>query len=150
MVETEYESLKMINLDTFLPYRMATLSQKLSLGFASVYADKYGLTVPQWRVIAHLAERNALTAKEICDLAALDKSTASRAVKQLQEKHIIAGHASTTDKRATVLALTELGQELYEILSNDAKDWQDSLLSELSKDEQALLLKLLGKLENKV
>ncbi|WP_372767405.1 MarR family winged helix-turn-helix transcriptional regulator [Pseudoalteromonas sp.] len=137
----------MIKLATFLPYRIATLSSKLSYSFAKVYADKYQLTVPQWRVIAHLAEKKILTAKEICIEAGLDKSTTSRAVKQLLDQDIIIGKQAETDKRATQLALTVKGNTLYQELSNDAAKWQESLFENLTSEEQTVLFSILVKLD---
>lgn len=137
----------MIKLATFLPYRIATLSSKLSNSFAEVYSDKYQLTVPQWRVIAHLAEKSTLTAKEICIEAGLDKSTTSRAVKQLLDQEIIIGRQAETDKRATELALTKKGKTLYQDLSNDAAKWQESLFESFSSEEQTMLFSILQKLD---
>ena len=137
----------MIKLATFLPYRIATLTSKLSNSFAEVYSDKYQLTVPQWRVIAHLAEKNTLTAKEICIEAGLDKSTTSRAVKQLLDGDIIIGKQAETDKRATELALTDKGISLYQELSNDAAKWQESLFENLTSEEQTVLFSILEKLD---
>ncbi|MFY8352323.1 MarR family winged helix-turn-helix transcriptional regulator [Pseudoalteromonas sp. SSM20] len=137
----------MIKLATFLPYRIATLSSKLSNSFAEVYSDKYQLTVPQWRVIAHLAEKSTLTAKEICIEAGLDKSTTSRAVKQLLDQEIIIGRQAETDKRATELTLTEKGNTLYQELSNDAAKWQESLFESFSSEEQTMLFSILQKLD---
>lgn len=139
----------MIKLATFLPYRVSMLSSKLSNSFAKVYSDKYQLTVPQWRVIVHLAEKKTLTAKEICIEAGLDKSTTSRAVKQLLDIEIIIGKQAKTDKRATELALTAKGNTLYQELSNDAAKWQETLFKSLSSEEQTVLFSILQKLDEK-
>ena len=133
----------MLNLDEFIPYKIATLSEKLSESFAKVYQDKYGLTVPQWRVIAHLAEQEFLTAKEICNRASLDKSTASRAIKQLLDLGVVKSEPSDKDKRAQRLSLTQDGSSLYNHLSLDAKIWQERLLDSLSKEDTKMLFKLL-------
>ncbi|MGB0986416.1 MAG: MarR family winged helix-turn-helix transcriptional regulator [Pseudoalteromonas spongiae] len=138
----------MISLDSFLPYRLARLSNALSNSFAKVYADKYGLTVPQWRVIAHLAQQSNLTAKDICDRAELDKSTASRAVKQLIEKGIVVGMQDEKDKRATVLALTKAGEQLFFQLASDANNWQNALFDKLTHEEQSTLFTIINKLDD--
>lgn len=139
----------MIELNAFLPYRLATLSEQLSASFAGVYADKYQLTIPQWRVIAHLAAEQHLTAKTICERAGLDKSTASRAIKQLLEREVIYGEPSTLDKRATVLALSEKGETLYQKLSEDANSWQNALFKSLDQQDKEALFCILDKLERK-
>lgn len=139
----------MIELNAFLPYRLATLSEQLSASFAGVYADKYQLTIPQWRVIAHLAAERHLTAKTICERAGLDKSTASRAVKQLLERDIVYGKQSPEDKRATVLGLSDKGQTLYQELSKDANSWQNALFEVLNHNDKETLFRILDKLDRK-
>lgn len=139
----------MIELNAFLPYRLATLSEQLSASFAGVYADKYQLTIPQWRVIAHLAAERHLTAKTICERAGLDKSTASRAVKQLLERDIVYGKQSAEDKRATVLGLSDKGQTLYKELSEDANSWQNALFEVLNHNDKETLFRILDKLDRK-
>lgn len=138
----------MINLEMFLPYKLAKLSHQLSEDFRTVYEEKYHLTVPQWRVIAHLAQTSELTAKDICNRANLDKSTVSRAVKQLHTRGILKAHPAVNDKRAVLLSLNAQGIELYKLLAKDALEWQETLLKKISKEEQILLFSIISKLES--
>ena len=140
----------MINLETFLPYKLAKLSHQLSEDFRTVYEEKYHLTVPQWRVIAHLAQTPELTAKDICNRANLDKSTVSRAVKQLHTRGILKAHPAVNDKRALLLSLNAQGIELYKLLAKDALEWQAQLLAAFSENEKETLIKLLKQLENDI
>lgn len=135
-----------IDLAAFLPYRFAKLSQQLSDGFAEVYRDEFGLTIPQWRVIAHLAEHKELTAKRLGDMANLDKSTASRAIAQLEEKQLLEKTVSPNDKRASILFLSEQGWQLYRALAPKALAWETKLLEAFSESEKQLLYKVLNKL----
>ena len=42
-------------LDELLPYRLSVLSNRLSAAIAESYPRRYGLSIPEWRVIAVLA-----------------------------------------------------------------------------------------------
>lgn len=139
----------MLKLNDFLPYRLVKLANKVSDEFAKVYAKEAGLSVAQWRVLAHLAENPESTAKQLCDLAAMDKSTVSRAVKQLIDNGIIYTKVSESDKRAMLLILSEDGDHLYQRLVPLALEWEKQFLETLSKGHQQELLTMLKDLENR-
>ncbi|OHU85351.1 MULTISPECIES: MarR family winged helix-turn-helix transcriptional regulator [Pseudoalteromonas] len=139
-----------LKIDEFLPYRLVKLANKVSAAFSEVYFEQAGLTVPQWRVIAHLAQQKQCSAKRLCDLAEIDKSTMSRAVKQLTDKQLIELCADPNDKRAKLLSLTKGGEALYAQLSPKALEWEEGLLSELSDDEKQVLRHVMDKIEQQV
>ncbi|AZZ95888.1 MarR family transcriptional regulator [Pseudoalteromonas sp. R3] len=134
------------DINEFLPYRMVRLANAMSEAFSEVY-EQAGLTIPQWRVLVHLAQHPGATAKQLCDLASMDKSTVSRAIKQLQQQGILVAEQSETDKRATEMTLTEQGTVLYETLTPEALSWESNLLGELNPDEKQALLATMKKLE---
>ncbi|WP_046004280.1 MarR family winged helix-turn-helix transcriptional regulator [Pseudoalteromonas rubra] len=134
------------DINEFLPYRMVRLANAMSEAFSEVY-ERAGLTIPQWRVLVHLAQHPGATAKQLCDLASMDKSTVSRAIKQLQQQDMLVAKQSETDKRATEMSLTLQGKALYEALTPQALDWESKLLSELNTDEKQALLAMMQKLE---
>jgi len=41
--------MKALRLETFLPYRLSVLANEVSTRLASVYAERFGLTIPEWR-----------------------------------------------------------------------------------------------------
>ncbi|RZM80581.1 MarR family transcriptional regulator [Pseudoalteromonas rubra] len=136
------------DINEFLPYRMVRLANAMSEAFSEVY-ERAGLTIPQWRVLVHLAQHPGATAKQLCDLASMDKSTVSRAIKQLQQQDMLVAKQSETDKRATEMSLTHTGKALYEALTPQALDWENKLLSELNTDEKQALLAMMQKLEGR-
>ncbi|WP_125718274.1 MarR family winged helix-turn-helix transcriptional regulator [Pseudoalteromonas rubra] len=136
------------DINEFLPYRMVRLANAMSEAFSEVY-ERAGLTIPQWRVLVHLAQHPGATAKQLCDLASMDKSTVSRAIKQLQQQGMLVAKQSETDKRATEMSLTSNGRALYEALTPQALDWESKLLSELNTDEKQALLAMMQKLEGR-
>ncbi|MCG7534029.1 MarR family transcriptional regulator [Pseudoalteromonas sp. OOF1S-7] len=134
------------DINEFLPYRMVRLANAMSEAFSEVY-ERAGLTIPQWRVLVHLAQHPGATAKQLCDLASMDKSTVSRAIKQLQQQDLLVARQSKTDKRATEMSLTSKGGVLYETLTPQALAWESQLLNQLNSDEKQALLAMMKKLE---
>ncbi|RJE72220.1 MarR family transcriptional regulator [Pseudoalteromonas sp. MSK9-3] len=140
----------LLNINEFLPYQLVALSSKVSEDFSHVYIAHGGLTQAQWRVLAHVANTQGLgsTAKQICELANMDKSTVSRAIKQLEEKALIRLTQHENDKRAMVVTVTDAGCALYQDITPKALDWESELLSCLQDDEQKQLKTLISKLSN--
>jgi DNA-binding MarR family transcriptional regulator len=145
-IPREEAGMSMLRLDAFLPYRLSVASNIVSDLVAEAYDRMFGLSIPQWRVIAILGEGEALTQLDIVHQSVMDKMTVSRAVRPLVERGLIrtAPHA---DKRSRLLALSETGQRLYESVAPEALAMERALLAEFSSSEIEALRAALAKLE---
>lgn len=130
------ERKQILDLQQFLPYSLTNIAMQMSEQFSELYQQQFNLTVPQWRVIANLAQYGERSAKALCDMAQMDKSTVSRAVKSLLSRELIVAKANPTDKRASLLSLSAGGIALHEQIVPLANEWQARLVSGL--DSQAL------------
>ncbi|TLX48279.1 MarR family transcriptional regulator [Pseudoalteromonas phenolica] len=139
----------MLDITEFLPYQLVHLANKVSDDFANVYKEQADLTTPQWRVMAHLAQ-SSFTAKQLIELARIDKSTISRAIKQLESRGLVELRADEKDKRSKVLFLTKEGREIYKKLSVSATAWEKSMLKNLSEEERVILKAVLHKLNEHI
>ncbi|ASM56051.1 hypothetical protein PNIG_b0467 [Pseudoalteromonas nigrifaciens] len=139
-----------LDLETFLPYRLANLASKMSEEFAPVYQQQSDLTIPQWRILFNLAQFGQSHAKALCVQAAMDKSTVSRAIKALNDKHYVVSLVNPDDKRASLLALSGQGWRLYQQLAPAALAWEKNLLGILTQAEYQTLLSCLDKLTSKL
>ena len=54
-----------LHLEGFLPYRLSVLSNTVSSAIAAAYFANFGLTIPEWRVMAVLAANPGLSAAEV-------------------------------------------------------------------------------------
>ena len=70
-------------LEKFMPYRLARLSSTVSSTIARAYDKEFGLSIPEWRVIAILGRFPGLSAVEVAEQTFLDKVAVSRAVTKL-------------------------------------------------------------------
>lgn len=139
-----------IQLDNFLPYVLNRLADRVSQELSTIYAKDFGLSIPEWRVIANLAEHDTLNARDIVGLTGMEKSKVSRSVAALDERGLVKQKISKLDNRSRDLALTAKGQRLYETLSPRALDWEQSLVTGLQEKEHKLLMHLLKKLDVRV
>lgn len=139
-----------LQLNQFLPYRMVNLAANMSLALSKIYKKEFDLNIAQWRVLAQLGEQQALYAKDIGEITAMDKSKVSRAVKSLEEKGYINRQTDKKDNRAAYLSLTHQGKVLYKKIVPKALDWETQLMTALEKGESKSLRQVLNKLDKQV
>jgi len=135
-----------IQLDRFLPYRLSILSNTLSGAIARVYAERYGLTMAEWRVLCVLADRAPLSANEVADRTRMDKVTVSRAVARLLSAGRIERETDRTDRRRSRLTVSAEGARLYAEVAPVARGVEADLLDCLSARDRALLDALLDRM----
>ena len=56
-----------LSLEHFIPYRLSVLANTVSSALAGAYPSRFGLTIPQWRVIAVLARVPGLSAADVAE-----------------------------------------------------------------------------------
>src|SRR3546814_5293833 len=91
---------KKLNLDNFLPYRLSIASNVLSSRIAAEYENRFGLKIPEWRLMAVLGEGQPKTQRELVAATRMDKVTVNRAAKALADRQLIARQAHEADGRS--------------------------------------------------
>ena len=138
-----------LNLFRFAPFRLNRLAAEVSAALSVEYQERYGLDIPEWRVLATLGFREgACTAQYICHCTRTHKSTISRAVTALMERQLIERVANEDDRREFALQLTRKGRTLYEELIPRLLRKEQKILSCLSAQERRDFGNLLGKIEH--
>src|SRR5215207_5694899 len=100
----------MVVLERFLPYRLSVLASLTSQALAQIYAERFGLTIPGWRIVATLGQYGVRTARDIAAHAVMHKSRVSRAVSQLEARGLVARRPNRDDRREELLELTVSGR----------------------------------------
>jgi DNA-binding MarR family transcriptional regulator len=137
-----------LDLFRFVPFRLNRLAAEVSNALSDEYQTRYGLDIPEWRVLATLGFRNeACSAQYISDCTRTHKSTISRAVTALMERQIIERVENAQDRREFRLRLTRKGRALYEELIPGLLRKEQEMLSCLSAAERKQFAALLGKIE---
>ena len=139
-----------LQLDRFLPYRFSILAKRLSDTLAREYAERFGLTIPEWRVMAVLGHDGELTASGVCERTLMDKVTVSRAVARLVEHGRLERRVDPADRRRAKLRLTAAGRVIYRKIVPLARHYEARLLDGLSLRDQASLDRLLAKLAERI
>ncbi len=135
-----------LRLETFVPYRLSILSNRVSNAIARAYSDRFGITIPQWRIVAVLGERGPATATELVAATEMDKVTVSRAVTALAERRLVRRAHHAADRRARLVSLTAAGKTILREVAPMARAQERALLDALSREEETALDRLLDKL----
>ncbi|PVB63350.1 MarR family winged helix-turn-helix transcriptional regulator [Labrenzia sp. 011] len=135
----EDETRTVLKLNRFLPYRLNHLAETVSRSFSKIYAGKYGIGVPEWRVVATLGEHHAMTARDISRSTAMHKTKVSRAVAALEQRGLIVRGRNPDDQREQLLKLSPRGCAMYEGLIPEALAYSARLEDALTQEQKALL-----------
>jgi len=137
-----------LDLLKFVPFRMNRLAAEISQALSSEYRDRYGIDIPEWRVIATLGFRGApCTAQSIVESTRTHKSTISRAVASLMARGLIERVENPADRRENSLQLSRDGKVLYQGLIPRLLAREREILSCLSPSELAQFEQALTKIE---
>ena len=124
-----------LQLETFLPYRLSVLSNIVSTRIARVYSSQFGLSIPEWRVIAVLAMTPGLSSGDVAQRTAMDKVMVSRAVSRLLKAGRIEKRVGSVDRRSSHLTLSAKGRLIYAKVVPLAKGIEARLIGALGPEE---------------
>jgi DNA-binding MarR family transcriptional regulator len=125
-----------LDLDRFLPYLVNVLASRLSRELAWVYEARFGVSIPEWRLIAHLSQNRNISVREICKRVDMDKAKISRAAARLEALGVVEKEINKGDRRLVSLRLTRKGRALLARIEPLALAYEREALSALSPAEQ--------------
>ena len=137
-----------LDLFRFVPFRLNRLAAEVSAALASEYQQRYGLDIPEWRVLATLGFRvEPRSAQYISHCTRTHNSTISRAVTALMRRQLVERVENEDDRREFRLRMTRKGRALYEELIPRLQRREQEILSCLTAQERENFARALGKIE---
>lgn len=121
-------------LDSFLPYQLAVLASRISAEFAEIYGKRFGLSLAEWRMLAHLATAEKVSTREVYARVDLDKAKISRAAQRLEMAGLIEKVQSSTDRRLVEMSLTGKGRELIREITPIARRFEADFVARFAGD----------------
>ncbi len=135
-----------LTLDGFLPYQLNVCSSLVTQALSRIYAERYRIGVPEWRVLVTLGEFGMMTAKAIGRHSHMHKTKVSRAVAQLERRKLVSRKANRADMREAFLSLTPAGRAVYNELAPAALDFVRQLMETVDAADRVALERALNKL----
>jgi len=132
-----------LRLNEFLPYRLSIASNLISDVISSAYSKLFGLTIPEWRLIAVIAETDGITQHVIGSRTRMDKVTVSRAAIALTQRGLLLRTPNPQDGRSQLLALSDAGMELYTQVAPKALALEQVIFGAIPDEELARFSKTL-------
>lgn len=127
-----------LRLESFLPYQLNVVASVVSQALSRIYAERYGIGVPEWRVLVTLGQYGTMTGKDVGTHSHMHKTKVSRAVATLEKRKLVQRRANRDDLREAFLSLTPAGRAIYEDLAPSALDFARRLAEAIEPaDRQA-------------
>jgi DNA-binding MarR family transcriptional regulator len=136
-------------LEDFLPYRLSVTSHSVSTNIARVYEKRFGVSIPEWRVIAILGRYPGLSAVEVAERTLMDKVAVSRAVTKLIKNGRIDREFADADRRRSILNLSEEGKKVHNEIAPLALSFERELLRDIGEEDFATFNRILDQLREK-
>jgi DNA-binding MarR family transcriptional regulator len=140
----------MFRLATFLPYRLAVVTESTIRVFAEYYQASFNLTLPEWRALAVIAEHGTLSPTVVGQRTAMDKVKVSRATQSLVAKGLLRQTPDPSDGRGRLLRLTRKGAATHAGMVPLAAQVEALLFSDLSRAEIAAFSRILAKITTRL
>jgi DNA-binding MarR family transcriptional regulator len=135
-----------LRLEAFLPYRLNVVASLVSEALSRIYVDRYGIGVPEWRILVTLGEFEAMTAKAIGAHSHMHKTKVSRAVTALEARKLLVRRENRADRREAFLSLTPAGRAIYRDLAPGALAFAKSLFETIAPADRAAFERAIDRL----
>jgi DNA-binding MarR family transcriptional regulator len=137
-------------LGEFIPYLLSITSNAVSGRIALEYRQRFGLSVPEWRVMAVLGDSGPLTQRDLTRLTVMDKVAVNRACKVLEDRGLASRRPNAQDGRSHLLELTSAGTRMHDEIMPLALEMQRRLFARFAPEEVAHFRQLLDRIRGEV
>jgi DNA-binding MarR family transcriptional regulator len=134
-------------LDDFIPFRLSFTSNLVSDRIASIYEALFRLSIPEWRLVAVIAETGGVSQAEIGQRTRMDKVTVSRAAIALVERGLLARAANPDDRRSHLLRLTADGRALHSVVAPKALELERRIFADFLEEDVARFVAMLRQID---
>jgi DNA-binding MarR family transcriptional regulator len=143
---------KTLHIGHFLTFQLIRLANAAKSNVTRKYLADFGLSVPEWRLLAMTVRFQPVRFSELVANSSIDKGQASRTLQMLTRRGLIAARAvdggtrRRSDGAPVILTVTAKGRKLYSTLLPVAQRNQAQLLHLLTREERRMLWSVLNKL----
>ncbi len=142
-----YRGVTRLTLEAFLPYRLSFTSNLVSEAIARAYEALFGLKIPEWRLVAVIAEHDGITQQAIGLRTRMDKVTVSRAAVALTGRGLVGRRPNPEDRRSHLLVLSPAGRRLYAEVVPKALELEARVFGHFTPAELEAFVTMLRRIE---
>lgn len=111
-------------------------------------ARQAGLTRSQWHVLSMLSHNEGIHQKGLADLLEIESITLVRLLDKMQERGLIERRPHATDRRMTLLFLTEAAHPLLKLMRQFGEQTRHETMSDFSEQEHQQLQQFLARMRD--
>lgn len=109
-----------------------------------------GLSSRQAEIVLNLLHNPASSQDDIAERLLINKSGVTRQLIAMEEEGLVTRVVSPTDRRVTLVSLTQKAQALVPGIREVNRQWADFMTEGLSEEEQELLLRVLWSIRDRI
>ena len=132
----------------FLPYLLSVTSNAVSDRIAEEYRTRFGLRIPEWRIMAVLGDTGPATQRELATNTRMDKVAVNRACTTLEERGLVQRSPNDRDGRSHHLELTAAGTAMHAAIMPLALEMEAQVFAPLSAEEHQAFKTMLGRVRD--
>jgi len=144
---TDWEPLR---LGRYLPYHLAITADIVSGELAATLHELTKLSMTEWRIMAVIGSFAPLSTKTVAAYTTINKVRVSRAVSRLVQLGYVTREVDPVDNRLLKLGFSRKGSAIFDVISEQAINWENALLEPFSPEEINLLSEILARLRARV
>ena len=114
--------------------------------YCSEILGENGVTYGQMYILIYLGRHGKTSPSSLCEKLKLDAGHLNRTAEKLINGGFIIREKNPDDKRASILFLTEKGEEIFSLCRNLFSMWDEKALSSLNEVEKQQFISLLKKI----
>lgn len=131
-------------------YRFALAAEHYARRLAAMYRPAYGLSPPEWKMLAVLAQHAPMSASAACERTSLMPDKVTRAVDGLVAKRLVVRRLDPEDKRRVILSLSAKGLRAFAAIDEVRYAIESEMLGDLTPRENRALHRALEKIESRI
>jgi DNA-binding MarR family transcriptional regulator len=118
--------------------RLLLVAKLIDLHVGRLLAEKSGLSVAQWRVVAQLGMLHNGSVREMARQACVDPAEVSRSVAALEKRGFVERHINARDRRSPRFSLSPAGKAHFASFRPHWRRFQNALVAKLNSAERDL------------
>lgn len=143
-----------LNIEDFITFRLTRLSNALRTNVTKRYLEEFGLSIPEWRLLALVARFSPVRFSELTSRSSMDKGQVSRTLQVMTKRGLTKmkvikqrnSRSAAALAAPVVVSIAPKGKALYKQVLPVARRRQADVIRQLSEGDRAALHQVLDKL----
>jgi DNA-binding MarR family transcriptional regulator len=138
-----------LHIESYVPY-LVNRAATAMLNYSALEFEKFGLTVPQWRILLTLWQHRECRFGELATLTSIEPPTLSRLLNAMTKSRLVKRTRHEEDTRSVNVTLTPAGAALFEKTIPFAENCTKVYMARLSAAELTVLRRALATIYDNV